>query len=145
MLAAILTKQEIGAKFKKWPKHITLIPWFNTNDYEKVNDLLTNYFSNLSSFSFELGNEDYFGPVKDKRVIRIKNTLEFVKIHNDLISLLESDGILPDMKYCGLNYRPHITTKEDLQQDLDKTINEIYLVEAIGDWNREVVKIYNLN
>ncbi|MFC1755899.1 2'-5' RNA ligase family protein [Patescibacteria group bacterium] len=144
MLAAILSKQEIGIIFKKWPKHITLIPWFNVSDYEKIDKLLTNYFSNLNSFSFELGNEDHFGPVKDKKVIRIENTSELIKIHRDLISLLDKEKILPDMKYCGENYKPHITTKEDFPQDLDKTINEVYLVEDIGDWNREVVDIYRL-
>lgn len=97
---------------KKWPLHITIIPWFaselSANDLKQI---LSSKLKGTKPFQVEVGKEAMFGEKHDipVNVIKLPNPLE--DIDKKLRSLIESksSGIAYSNLRKRYGFNPHIT------------------------------------
>ncbi|OGC45251.1 hypothetical protein A2V49_01470 [candidate division WWE3 bacterium RBG_19FT_COMBO_34_6] len=148
VIVYFLHEQKIGLNFTKWPNHITLIPYFNTTDINKLIDDIRCKISDYKNIPYEVDGVDYFGTNNKDKVNRVKISNSLIKLHSDILNIaLSHDGKM-NAVFCGDEYKPHITRNElpYPQKDDIGIIDKIYLVENLYKKinGKRIVEIINL-
>ena len=109
----------VGVQFSSddWPLHSTIvdtfaIDWDAATIMSQLRALLASYAPTDS-----IAEEDaFFGPEKQTHVILLRKTEGLVKLHYDVIALLESGGLkLNDPQFAREGFLPHATVQKHAQ------------------------------
>ncbi len=145
MLACLmLDKVKLHQKFNQWPLHLTIVPWFIISPQHLTTFLnaLSQSAGRVRPITLRAEAIDYFGPKKDKRVIRVVDTSQIRRLHSDLLKILDlSKAQLSSTSYIGENFVPHVTLKGNSKSISTTVSHELYIVSLNERNVRQVVEI----
>lgn len=97
-----------------WPLHSTIVDVFAVAwDVPTMIGRLTALLSNHEQASSVATEDTFFGPEKETRVALIEKTPSLLKLHNDVVTLLEQGGLkLNDPQYAREGFLPHSTVQK---------------------------------
>lgn len=154
VLVKFLEDMDEGAEFiadNYWPLHITLVANFTIPfSAEKLYEILASTLKDQQAIRVTAGEDELFGANKDIRVTAMKMTPELVRLHKNLVSLLQKEGAIYDEpKYLSDGYRAHATvqTKKRLDAGDEALIDEVTIVDMFPDHDirkRKVLKTIRL-
>lgn len=139
-----------GTQFSasNWPLHSTIVDTFAI-DWDVptlVKDLerLLGLHKQASSVAME---DAFFGPEKQTHVVLLQKTDSLVKLHYDVIELLEGGGLkLNDPQFARNGFLPHSTVQKHARLNKGDKVNfnALALIDMFPDENpyeRKVLKI----
>ena len=129
VICILLGDYKKGEELISWPLHITLVPWFATDDIEKLKYNLADVLGHDHQILVAVGEERTWGP---NSVNVIENSTPLHDMHNRVLTLIETSGkLLVNKQYTGINYTPHITHQKSLAKRPGDNviINNVYIVE----------------
>lgn len=139
----MLEKVKLHQKFNKWPLHLTIVPWFSISPQNLSSFLasLQKASRGINSITIKPKGLDYFGPKKDIRVFRVENNPKLLRLHQDLLKILDScNAQLESSKYTGKNFIPHVTAAGNYQLKTS-VCRELYIVCLHEKNIRQIVEI----
>lgn len=149
VLVSLLQPLRAGEQFRKWPLHVTILPWFRTHlDPHELQALLQEHTRGVDAFTAMMGATAQFG-YHDQVPVRVVNEPnDFRKLHNHLFEALSHDEriLFLDTSHCGPHFKAHITLHhaEPLREGDLITCNELQLVRLAdihpGGASKEVVR-----
>lgn len=134
ILVSFLHSLEVGFSFTKWPNHITIVPYFFTENLEKIIQEIKTICGSLNKIPYVVSEVAYFGKEKNVEVSKITPNIQIVTLHQLLLNLaIKSDSDM-DLKYSGENFAPHITHNDNPfpQKGDSGELKRLYLVENDG-------------
>lgn len=136
-----VTRQE---KFKTWPLHLTLVPWFEISG-QKLSVFLKNtelLGKGMPRVTLRVAGLDHFGPRK-LRVTLIEPSDALVNLHYKLLDIIqECDAKLINSNHIKQNYKPHVTNRGRRGPSRKQIIcRQLHLVARCEDGERQVVGI----
>jgi 2'-5' RNA ligase len=154
VLVSLLQPLAPAERFRHWPLHFTVMPWFRTPlSDQDIHAEFGNIIHSFPRFTLTMGQEAYFGhdgkvPV---RVAQSPNQLE--KLHTELFAMMQQHPKfhILDMQHCGKNFRAHVTlhTDEPLREGDIVACNELQLVRLShihpGGSTKEIVSEVRLH
>jgi 2'-5' RNA ligase len=118
LIVIMLEPMPFGIEFEIWPLHITIVPWFPSNDQEKLNKILMQIANRHKPFIVSVGKLETWGKKDKYDVYLIDDPGELQRLHWDVFSTIEKNGFPVHQKdYLGEKYRPHITIRNDRQKN----------------------------
>lgn len=110
-LALMLDDLAVGEIFEPGRLHITIIPWFVTdNDEPAAARAFYKEFSGQKSFTVQVGEEALFGPKHDVNVNLIEPIISLLQLHSQALHWFEAISARWAVKrpHVGQEYIPHI-------------------------------------
>ncbi len=96
-----------------WPLHITLVPWFETDDEEAIIRSLERVAAQTAPLTLRVGKQEMFGVNNDVPVNVIRNQVSIRKLHDDLLTALnEADTDFHEQRFVDDEYIAHIPRHE---------------------------------
>ncbi len=149
IIVSSLDPIKAGEQFKKWPRHITVVPWFFIPETSKPSfkQALKKRAKNTSRLTVIGDREALFGPKHDVRV----RTLREIGLLANLHSLLLEDIKFFDGKvaseYIAQNYVPHVTYQDGRGIAAGEVLqlNAVQLIEDDTGGMRTVEQSYALS
>lgn len=130
-------------KFKVWPLHLTLVPWFDIsgNNLSGFRSAMSVSIAGTPKITLIADGSDYFGPQKVS-VTLIKPTSELLNLHQKLLDiLLDCDAKLLAPKHIGQNFLPHVTHRGEKGPSHQQTVcSELAVVAKCDDGDRQLVE-----
>jgi 2'-5' RNA ligase len=108
-----VNKQSVGATFKDWPLHVTIVPWFRliTPSSELASELREHYVGS-KPFKINVLQEAQFG-YKKKKVVNIVDASELRRLEGQTRRLLHSHKAwIVDEADKTRNFHPHVTAQK---------------------------------
>jgi hypothetical protein len=125
----------VGAQFagSSWPLHSTIadtfaIDWDVPTMVKKLTELLSNHAQATSTVE----DDRFFGNNKQVQVALLKKTDDLVKLHYDVIALLEQGGWKPnDPQFAKVGFLPHSTVQPHgrLNKGDEITFNALSIID----------------
>src|SRR5437764_1481346 len=115
LVCAFIQPLDVGAQFKKWPLHVTVVPWFRFKDgSEQIAHGLQEALKPIQPFAAEVGEEVRFGPKKN-RPANLLLTSRFTEIEQRTRAYLHKKRawLVDETTKVKRPYKPHITFQED--------------------------------
>jgi hypothetical protein len=138
-----------GAQFEwtHWPLHTTLVDVFaiEWNVPMMVEKLATMLATHTQATSVA-GADEFFGPEKQTQVVLLKKTDGLVKLHYDLVTLLEEGGLKPNNpQFTREGFLPHSTVQKQarLNKGDEVTFNAVTIIDMFPNedpYQRRVLK-----
>lgn len=142
-----------GAQFTpaNWPLHATIvdtfaIDWNAPTMIKKLEELL-----NVRQQAVSIAGEDtFFGPEGQTQVALLEKTISLVRLHDDVIALLEEGGLkLNDPQFACEGFLPHTTVQKHarLHKGDHVTFSALTLIDMFPDedpYQRKVLKTIRL-
>ena len=148
ILVSFVQNVNEGDHFKRssWPLHVTLVPWFKTDQADKFISDLSEIFNSQKSIVAEAGGFEMFGMKRNVPVNIIVPNSQLTELHNRLLGFVQQNANLKSDRYVGENYRAHIShvDKGNIREHDEITINNIALVELVGEATCKISKVYEL-
>jgi hypothetical protein len=145
-LATLLGNYPIGYEFKdeNEPLHLTHVNSFSINmdQYELENKLRDLLAHQEEVVTYALSDE-FFGPNKDTLVTQLELNTELAKLHDAIMSMLESEGATFKWPfYLRDGYKPHVAVKTQRIKRGDKVvIKDISMATKLSDEEDAIHKI----
>lgn len=148
IVVSFLEPKPVSFEFTKWPNHITIVPYFQTSDLERLSDNIKNACISINQIPYQVDSIDYFGIEENVKVSQVKISDALLKLHTSILNIALSYDKNMDTKFCYQTYKPHIThNNEPYPQESDKgSIKMIYLIKKLSPITKEkkIVAIFNL-
>lgn len=129
----------VGTQFagSSWPLHSTIadtfaIDWDVPTMIEKLTELLKNH----PQATTVAEDDRFFGDNGQVQVALLKKTDDLVKLHNDVIALLEQGGWTPnDPQFAKEGFLPHSTVQPHgrLNKGDEVTFNALSIIDFFPD------------
>ncbi len=141
ILVHMLESQEEGSYFdrKRWPLHITLLPWFEAPDLEMVRAKLTAKLKGIKSFEVTVGERSFHGDYKGRPVMEINNSPQLQHLHETLLSVIQENQWPLQGRYTSKLYSPHVTQKAGRDAAGTLHIAAVYIAEKLPMGYRQLV------
>jgi hypothetical protein len=115
-----------GTQFSSssWPLHSTIvdtfaIDWDISTMVKKLEELLSAH-EQAKSVAEE---SEFFGPEKEIQVVLLQKTNDLVKLHGDVVDLLEMGGLkLNDPQFARKGFLPHSTAQKHARLNKGDTV-----------------------
>lgn len=134
MLAHMVEPMPALQEFRIWPQHITLVPWFDTDNPERLKQELEIVAGDILPLSLTIGEMAIFGARRGKplTVRLIQKSPGIEELHEKLINITEKYGELVSERYIRERYTPHITRRDGVIFEVGQThvLNSFDLIEA---------------
>jgi 2'-5' RNA ligase len=143
MLAVGVEPFKKGEIFRKWPLHVTIVPWFIEARQRRLIDGLQEVQSATKPFKITMGSTALFGFKKNTpvRLIEESDLLQTLHLKN-LAAVYNSKGQFDERNQVGYKYRPHITERENEIIPTVINVSQVALVEALTDGSRHVSEVF---
>jgi len=109
----------VGLQFSSdnWPLHSTVVDTFAVNwDVETMTSQLSALLASHAPVDSTAEEDAFFGPEKQTHVILLRKTEGLVKLHHDVITLLEQGDLkLNDPQFAREGFLPHATVQKQAQ------------------------------
>jgi hypothetical protein len=141
----------IQFEWTNWPLHSTLvdvfaIDWDAPTLIKKLEELLADH-AQARSVAEE---DELFGPEKQTRVVLLQKTSDLVKLHLDLVAMLEEGRLKPnDPQFIREGFLPHSTVQKHarLNKGDQVTFDTLSLIDMFPDGDpsqRKILKTVTL-
>lgn len=136
----------VGAMFKTWPLHVTIVPWFRLTDAtDSIIRSLTEALTPIRPFIVTANAETMMGPRHDRPVVLIAEPTPLQDIEQRVRTYFHKKRALlvDETTKKQRSFRPHVTVqKEDRLQTGDSfAVDSIYIVEQKGDYKQVVGEV----
>lgn len=151
VLVSFIEDHAEGGSFYKsrnhgWPFHVTIVPWFSTNDFQKLDNLLHDTAAKITPITIQVGQKVFFGKEKDIPVNVLQNQEQLAVIHRSLLKSILKQGHLLEDSWVNDNFIAHITRHLDAatnhEQGETLVLDHLYLVKMISDDHCMFLKKY---
>lgn len=143
-----------GTQFSSssWPLHSTVVDTFAINWdvptlIKKLEELLSGHERAVSVAE----EDEFFGSEKQTQVILLKKTDDLVKLHYDVVALLQQGGLnLNDPQFAREGFLPHSTIQKHarLNKGDEVAYNALAIIDMFPDgdpYQRKVLKIIKIS
>jgi len=143
-----------GTQFSasNWPLHVTIADTFAIDwDVPTMVEKLTQLLSSRTSATSVVENDRFFGDQRQVRVALLKKTDDLVKLHQDVIKVLERGGWKPnDPQFAKEGFLPHSTVQKHtrLNKGDEVIFNALTIIDMFPDENpyqRRVIKTIKIS
>jgi 2'-5' RNA ligase len=146
LICAFVAPQIVGSRFKRWPLHVTIVPWFRLKaDSAQIATGLQLALSPLKSFKVRIGEEARFGP-KRNRPAHLLEPGAFPELERRARSYLHKKRawLVDETTKVRRAYRPHVTFQDDEHLNEGDTVfcDRLYIIEQKGDYKSVESEIY---
>ena len=120
--------------FSTWPLHITLVPWFSSDNEAELIESLESDIAKLKGLEAIIGRKTWFGYDLPVRLMEPKTELQ--RLHNALVfAVKRAGGELRAKTYIGVRYTPHITVRgqRTIEGGHKLIITKLALVKNLSD------------
>jgi hypothetical protein len=120
---------EKGAEFIPWPNHITLVPFFWTDNIENLTVQVREICEKIKPIEYLVGEIEYLGRRKNVKTSKVISN-EIIRLQKKFHELAIKHDDKFQSNFMIDNFRPHITHNEKpYPTECQKgEIKEIYLV-----------------
>ncbi|KND50114.1 MAG: hypothetical protein AB203_03960 [Parcubacteria bacterium C7867-008] len=129
------------------PAHCTLMPWFASNRFMPIDDLLEWVVEREELFPIQLiaQGREFFGPNNNVPVCVLTPTDNLKFLHTTLLVTLAQMGIIPKLQWVGAGYRPHIsdTPTAVFKNGFNAQPSELVLVRRNEEGEKVVIGKYS--
>lgn len=139
LVCAFVEPQAIGAQFKDWPLHITIVPWFRVDlPSAMLGDELAASYVGSKAFEVSVLAEAQFG-YKKRKTVNLVTAPDLFKLEGQTRRLLHAHKawVVDEADNTRRGFRPHVTHLGDGRLKLregDKFLcGKLYIVEQKGD------------
>src|SRR5579884_2039323 len=104
-----------GTRFKAWPLHLTIVPWFRAEEpLKKLEDGLAGSIKGIKEFTATAGETAFFGHKKSKEVTLIDQPSAYSDLEKSVRAYLKSLSawIVDESTKRKPVFRPHVTAQE---------------------------------
>ena len=125
MVAAMMPEMPVGAEFKNWPLHMTILSWFQLpREHWQVFDQEMREYVILNSYHRPVigGETDHFETPEGRVQIRklsleshVRYVTEAFWTHASVYQLAKVYGTIEDETYMGVNWHPHVSAQPDVE------------------------------
>jgi 2'-5' RNA ligase len=138
-MCAFVKKQSVGATFKDWPLHLSIVPWFRLkiSSLELANELHEHYVGS-QPFQVNVLQEAQFG-YKKKKTVNIVDTPELRRLEGQTRRLLHTHKAwIVDEADKTRNFHPHVTTQKTKRAHEGDSFkcDCLYIVSQHGDFKQ---------
>lgn len=143
-----------GTQFSasNWPLHVTIADTFAINwDVPTMVEKLTQLLSSRTSATSVVENDRFFGDQRQVRVALLKKTDDLVKLHQDVIKVLERGGWKPnDPQFAKEGFLPHSTVQKHtrLNKGDEVIFNALTIIDMFpgeNPYQRRVIKTIKIS
>lgn len=136
----------MGKIFKRWPLHVTIVPWFRTEvETRDLSMELKKLLSDMPALEVNIGKTTQFGYRKDKTVALVRLPSPLTKIERMVRHMLKSyrAWLADETTKSHRKYRPHVTDQADkrLRENEKFYCDRLYIIEQKGDYKEVVDKV----
>jgi 2'-5' RNA ligase len=140
LICAFVKKQSIGAKFKEWPLHITIVPWFRLDiSSPQLAEQLQRHYIGSSAFQVIVLDEAQFGYKKHK-VVNLVAAPELMKLEGQTRRLLHAHTawVVDEADKTRNGFRPHVTALSagTVYKGEGFYCDRLYIVSQDGDFKQ---------
>lgn len=112
LIVSLLQPLARGEYFRKWPLHLTILPWFRSKlGTRELQAIITESLQGIEPFSAEMGETTQFG-FKDQVPVRVVQTPNhFEEVHRRLLQTFRDhpEIYILDTSHTGDHFRAHVT------------------------------------
>lgn len=143
-----------GTQFSasNWPLHVTIADTFAIDwDVPTMVEKLTQLLSSRTSATSVVENDRFFGDQRQVRVVLLKKTDDLVKLHQDVIKVLERGGWKPnDPQFAKEGFLPHSTVQKHtrLNKGDEVIFNALTIIDMFpgeNPYQRRVIKTIKIS
>ena len=143
-----------GTQFSasNWPLHVTIADTFAIDwDVPTMVEKLTQLLSSRTSATSVVENDRFFGDQRQVRVALLKKTDDLVKLHQDVIKVLERGGWKPnDPQFAKEGFLPHSTVQKHtrLNKGDEVIFNALTIIDMFpgeNPYQRRVIKTIKIS
>ena len=135
-------EQSKAERFKAWPLHVTLVPWFKS-DYETARKVADSVSSRNKQFTVRALGRASFGPSNNIPVRLIEKSPEIITLHTSLLTHLDEEGVsYRGLRYVAGNYEPHVTVRSGNVSVVSSEIriDSITIVEKVSEYGDRIIR-----
>lgn len=146
LVCAFVEPQTVGAQFKTWLLHVTIVTWFRLDDGSAaIARGLEKALQTIVPFEVIAGGEALFGPKKSRLVRLLQASEPLAQTEAKVRSYLHKKRafLLDEMTQKHYSFRPHVTEQgeERLRGGDTFRVDQLYIVQQKGDYKEVVSKI----
>lgn len=158
-LVVIMVEPALAVEFEIWSPHITLVPWFHSENDQKLNNLLEKVAARHQQFEIKAGKVEQWGK-REKFEVQLLNEDDkrgLTSLHLDVFQTLEGNGFPIHQKdFLGNKYKPHLALRNRYQRGnalpegsiikiKNFTLIDQVRLKVTGRMIKSVAKDYSLN
>lgn len=120
-------------EFKQWPRHLTLVPWFEISDTEQLCSDIEVVAAEFSPLVLSVrGLSQVTSRSKPQNQI-LEKTIELQQLHNSLVGTIQSGGTIRNLGEIGANFEPKVRIKgaKPLRPGGKVTVEHFSLIQAL--------------
>lgn len=147
MVCAFVNKQSMSSKFKDWPLHITIVPWFRLNiSSSKLAKELKEHYIGSKAFQVTVLEETLL-EYKEYKIINLVAAPELKILEGQTRRLLHAlkTWIVDEADKTRNGFRPHVTALSSgrVYEGDNFQCNYLYIVSQHGDYKKvdSVIKL----
>lgn len=113
LICALVKSLKTGDKFKIWPLHVTIIPWFRLDlGTSGLVQTIAGQVKSIKPFEALIGQEDTFGNGKTANLINLPSP--FTDIESKIRRILKSEHawLVDETTKRQWEYQPHVTVQK---------------------------------
>ena len=144
--------EETQFSSSSWPLHSTMVDTFAIDwDVPTMTSKLEKLLATRKPVTTTAAGDAFFGPEKQTQVVLLQKTDDLVKLHHDLLDLLEQGGLkLNNPQYAREGFLPHSTVQKHarLSKGDPVTFNALTLIDMFPDedpYQRRVLKTIRIS
>jgi 2'-5' RNA ligase len=137
LICAFVEPQAVGAQFKDWFLHITIVPWFRLDmPSSRLAEVLKEGYVGSRPFEVEVGNETHFG-YKNRKLVNLVSAPELMKLEGQTRRLLHAHKawVVDEAdKTRRRPYLPHVTAlvAGRVQEGAHFRVDKLFIIEQKG-------------
>ena len=146
LICAFVDHFDQGDRFKDWPLHVTVVPWFRTEfSSDKLADELCDRLCSHKSFQVVMSDETQLGRGKTVNLVARPTPLMEIEEQVRVVVKRNDAWLIDETTKRHREFRPHVTAQKDIRLYRGDTFicNAFYVIEQKGD-HKEVVARVNL-
>lgn len=138
LVCALIEQKPVGYRFKQWPLHITIVPWFRlAAESSQIATGLKQSLVGSKAFRATVGKKDQFGYKKRKQV-NLVVAPELMRLEGQTRRFLHSHKawVVDEADKTRRSFRPHITAQSDEQAHEGDSFrcDRVYVVVQRGEY-----------
>jgi len=146
LICAFVSERKVGATFRLWPLHVTIVPWFRLNAAnETIVYGLERALKPIMPFESVGDDKAWFGPHRNRLARLLVASSPFVDVEERVRKYLhKKHAWLADETTKGHRvFRPHVTTQGSwgLRRGETFVCDRLYIVEQKGDYKEIISEI----
>jgi 2'-5' RNA ligase len=138
LVCAFVDKLDVNMRFKAWPLHLTIVPWFRTGvSSEELAKRIKESIKAIKPFTAKAGEIAHFGHRKSKEVNLIVQPSAFTEIERDARRLLNGlqAWVVDETTKRKPQFNPHVTVQKLGRLNAGDVFecDSVYIVEQLGN------------